>query len=130
MMKPRKGNNRGLLRQVLRVRQLAERYGLPLCDEGQLELFADGELHAYYYNLGDSNKGLVLEQNAEIGRRWKFPDAMPVWEFVERIDRLRAHRQETPDFAREIGLEPITTPVESPQSNEMAEAFVRAVKRD
>jgi hypothetical protein len=93
-MRPRKGNNRGLLRQVLRVRQLAERYGLPLCDDGQLELFADGELWAYFYNLSDGIKSLVLEQNPEIARRWKFYDDMPVWEFIERIDRLRAHCQE------------------------------------
>jgi putative transposase len=33
-------------------------------------------------------------------------------------------------FARELGLEPRTTPVESPQSNGMAEAFVRTIKRD
>ena len=33
-------------------------------------------------------------------------------------------------FAREIGFEPLTTPVESPQSNGMAEAFVRTIKRD
>lgn len=33
-------------------------------------------------------------------------------------------------FARDLGLEPRTTPVESPQSNGMAEAFVRTIKRD
>ena len=33
-------------------------------------------------------------------------------------------------FAREIGLEPLTTPIQSPQSNGMAEAFVRTFKRD
>src|SRR3954466_6934988 len=33
-------------------------------------------------------------------------------------------------FAHEIGLEPRTTPLESPQSNGMAEAFVRTIKRD
>jgi putative transposase len=33
-------------------------------------------------------------------------------------------------FARELGLEPRTTPLESPQSNGMAEAFVRTIKRD
>jgi putative transposase len=32
-------------------------------------------------------------------------------------------------FARDIGLEPRTTPIESPQSNGMAEAFVRTIKR-
>jgi putative transposase len=37
---------------------------------------------------------------------------------------------ETRRFAREIGFEPLTTPVESPQSNGMAEAFVRTMKRD
>ena len=31
---------------------------------------------------------------------------------------------------REIGLTPKTTPLESPQSNGMAEAFVRTLKRD
>lgn len=38
--------------------------------------------------------------------------------------------RETRRFAREIGLTPITTPLESPQSNGMAEAFVRTLKRD
>ena len=37
---------------------------------------------------------------------------------------------ETRTFARDIGLEPLTTPVQSPQSNGMAEAFVRTFKRD
>lgn len=36
----------------------------------------------------------------------------------------------TPSFAREINLKPRTTPIESPQSNGMAEAFVRTMKRD
>jgi putative transposase len=33
-------------------------------------------------------------------------------------------------FARDLGLEPRTTPIKSPQSNGMAEAFVRTFKRD
>jgi putative transposase len=37
---------------------------------------------------------------------------------------------DTRRFARDLGLEPRTTPVESPQSNGMAEAFVRTMKRD
>ena len=37
---------------------------------------------------------------------------------------------ETRSFARDIGLEPRKTPIESPQSNGMAEAFVRTIKRD
>jgi putative transposase len=37
---------------------------------------------------------------------------------------------DTRRFARDIGLTPRTTPVESPQSDGMAEAFVRTLKRD
>ena len=33
-------------------------------------------------------------------------------------------------FARNIGLEPRTAPIKSPQSNGRAEAFVRTIKRD
>lgn len=36
----------------------------------------------------------------------------------------------TRSFACDIGLEPRTTPIESPESNETAEAFVRTIKRD
>jgi len=37
---------------------------------------------------------------------------------------------QTRAFARDIGLIPRTTPIESPQSNGMAEAFVKSIKRD
>lgn len=36
----------------------------------------------------------------------------------------------TQSFARDLGLEPLTTPVCSPQSNGMAESLVRTIKRD
>lgn len=38
--------------------------------------------------------------------------------------------EETLAFSRAIGLKPITTPVRSPQSNGMAESFVKTMKRD
>ena len=38
--------------------------------------------------------------------------------------------RETRAFAREIGFEPLTTAIRSPQSNGMAEAFVKTFKRD
>ena len=38
--------------------------------------------------------------------------------------------RDTRSFAREIGLEPLTTAICSPQSNGMAEAFVKTFKRD
>lgn len=37
---------------------------------------------------------------------------------------------ETQGFSREIGLKPVTTPIHSPQSNGMAESFVKTMKRD
>jgi putative transposase len=36
----------------------------------------------------------------------------------------------TRSFARSLGLKPVTTPVCSPQSNGMAESFVKTIKRD
>jgi putative transposase len=38
--------------------------------------------------------------------------------------------KDTKRFARDLRLEPLTTPVASPQSNGVAEAFVRTIKRD
>jgi putative transposase len=38
--------------------------------------------------------------------------------------------KDTKRFARDLGFEPLTSPVSSPQSNGMAEAFVRTIKRD
>jgi len=38
--------------------------------------------------------------------------------------------RDTRSFAREIGLKPLTTALRSPQSNGMAEAFVKTFKRD
>jgi putative transposase len=37
---------------------------------------------------------------------------------------------ETRRFAKQLGLKPVTTPVTSPQSNGMAESFVKTLKRD
>jgi putative transposase len=37
---------------------------------------------------------------------------------------------ETKRFAKQLGLKPVTTPITSPQSNGMAESFVKTFKRD
>lgn len=37
---------------------------------------------------------------------------------------------ETKQFAKQLGLKPLTTPVRSPQNNGMAESFVKTLKRD
>jgi putative transposase len=38
--------------------------------------------------------------------------------------------EQTRQFTRQIGLQLVTTPVRSPQSNGMAESFVKTIKRD
>ena len=38
--------------------------------------------------------------------------------------------KETRIFARQLGLKPCFTPVQSPQSNGISEAFVKTLKRD
>ena len=40
------------------------------------------------------------------------------------------YRSRYRSFAKELGLKPVTTPVTSPQSNGMAESFVKTLKRD
>ena len=61
----------------------------------------------------------------------RFEDALPAspveW-LTDNGSVYRAH--ETRAFAREIGLEPRTTAVRSPQSNGIAESFVKTMKRD
>ena len=59
----------------------------------------------------------------------------PVNQLPSRIEWLTDNgscylARQTRCFAAEIGLVPKTTPLESPQSNGMAEAFVRTLKRD
>src|SRR5262249_26691966 len=44
--------------------------------------------------------------------------------------RLALYRTRDPGAGPRDGLEPCTTPIESPQSNGMAEAFVKTLKRD
>ena len=83
-----------LLHRVLRVRSLAKQFGLPLCDRAQLKAMTNGELHAYFYNLDDRIKRRVMSLDPTIAQRWKLPDDMEAWEFIERIDQLRSHRQE------------------------------------
>lgn len=61
----------------------------------------------------------------------RFGDARPpapIQWLTDNGSCYRAH--ETIDFATDLGLVPCFTPVRSPQSNGMAEAFVKTFKRD
>jgi hypothetical protein len=79
---------------VLHVRSLAKQFGLALRDRAHLKAMTDDELHAYFHNLDDRIKRHVMSLDATIAQRWKVLDGMEAWEFIERLDQLRAHRQE------------------------------------
>ncbi|WP_406822935.1 IS3 family transposase [Pseudomonas corrugata] len=75
---------------------------------------------------GDDIRDLMLESVEK-----RFGDQLPATPVQWLSDNGSAYTAEqTRRFARQIGLQPVTTPVRSPQSNGMAESFVKTIKRD
>ncbi|WP_457369489.1 IS3 family transposase [Pseudomonas sp. TE36184] len=75
---------------------------------------------------GDDIRDLMLESVEK-----RFGDQLPTTPVQWLSDNGSAYTAEqTRLFARQIGLPPVTTPVRSPQSNGMAESFVKTIKRD
>jgi hypothetical protein len=81
-----------LLRRIVRARHLAGVHGLTVCDRHRLKSLTNSELRVYFYNLGDRIKRHLMSLDQSISRHWKLPDEMEPWEFIERIDLLRAAR--------------------------------------
>ena len=75
---------------------------------------------------GDMVRDLMVE--AVEARFGTVPPAQPIEWLTDNGSPYIA--RDTRSFAREIGLEPLTTAIASPQSNGMAEAFVKTFKRD
>ncbi|PSS58794.1 hypothetical protein C6382_05280 [Pseudomonas sp. BBP2017] len=75
---------------------------------------------------GDDIRDLMLESVEK-----RFGDQLPTTPVQWLSDNGSAYTAEQMRlFARQIGLQPVTTPVRSPQSNGMAESFVKTIKRD
>ncbi|MBH3426096.1 MULTISPECIES: IS3 family transposase [Pseudomonas] len=75
---------------------------------------------------GDDIRDLMLESVEK-----RFGDQLPSTPVQWLSDNGSAYiAEQTRLFARQIGLQPVTTPVRSPQSNGMAESFVKTIKRD
>ena len=75
---------------------------------------------------GDDIRDLMLEAVEK-----RFGEQLPATPVQWLSDNGSAYiAEQTRLFAREIGLQPVTTPVRSPQSNGMAESFVKTIKRD
>jgi hypothetical protein len=81
-----------LLRRLMRARHLAVVHGLPICERSRLKALTNSELRVYFYNLGDRIKRHIMALDLSVSRHWKLPDEMEPWEFIERIDLLRAAR--------------------------------------
>nr|WP_201161892.1 IS3 family transposase [Pseudomonas sp. S60] len=75
---------------------------------------------------GDDIRDLMLESVEK-----RFGDQLPSTPVQWLSDNGSAYiAEQTRFFAQQIGLQPVTTPVRSPQSNGMAESFVKTIKRD
>ncbi|WP_221768733.1 IS3 family transposase [Pseudomonas veronii] len=75
---------------------------------------------------GDDIRDLMLESVEK-----RFGDQLPSTPVQWLSDNGSAYiAEQTRLFARQIGLQPVTKPVRSPQSNGMAESFVKTIKRD
>ncbi|MGY2182334.1 IS3 family transposase [Pseudomonas agarici] len=75
---------------------------------------------------GDDIRDLMLESVEK-----RFSDQLPATPVQWLSDNGSAYTAEQARlFARQIGLQPVTTPVRSSQSNGMAESFVKTIKRD
>jgi putative transposase len=107
------------------------------CDNGERVRIAftldccDREAISWVATTGGINSGDIRDLMLQsVERRFGLVDRLPApieW-LSDNGSPYTAHKTRT--FAGEIGLVPRTTPIESPQSNGMAEAFVKTIKRD
>jgi putative transposase len=107
------------------------------CDNGDRVRIAftldccDREAISWVATTGGIDSGDIRDLMIEsVERRFGLVDRLPVpieWLSDNGSPYIAG---ETRKLAREIGLLPCTTPIESPQSNGMAEAFVKTFKRD
>ena len=107
------------------------------CDNGERVRIAftldccDREAISFVATTGGIDSGDIRDLMIEsVERRFGLVDRLPT-----PIEWLSDNGSpytagETRRLAREVGLLPRTTPIESPQSNGMAEAFVKTFKRD
>ena len=96
-------------------------FALDCCDREALSWVACTEGYT-----GDDVRDVMLA-----AVEWRFGNELPNKPIQWLSDNGSAYTAAlTRSFAREVGLEPVNTPVSSPQSNGMAESFVKTIKRD
>jgi putative transposase len=107
------------------------------CDNGERVRIAftldccDREAISWVATTGGIDSGDICDLMIEsVERRFGLVNQVPIpIEWLSDNGSPYTAR-ETRRMARDIGLRPCTTPIESPQSNGMAEAFVKTLKRD
>ncbi|WP_226439430.1 IS3 family transposase [Pseudomonas sp. MWU16-30316] len=101
--------------------KLSVTFALDCCDREAISWVASPTGYS-----GDDIRDLMLESVEK-----RFGDQLPSTPVQWLSDNGSAYiAEQTRLFARHIGLQPVTTPVRSPQSNGMAESFVKTIKRD
>ncbi|PPV39482.1 IS3 family transposase [Ectopseudomonas oleovorans] len=96
-------------------------FALDCCDREAISWVASPNGYS-----GDDVRDVMLQAVEQ--RFGEEPPASPVQWLSDNGSAYTA--EQTRAFARQIGLQPLTTPVCSPQSNGMAESFVKTMKRD
>ncbi|MDH4554659.1 IS3 family transposase [Pseudomonas sp. BN417] len=96
-------------------------FALDCCDREAISWVASPNGYS-----GDDVRDVMLQAIEQ--RFGEEPPASPVQWLSDNGSAYTA--EQTRVFARQIGLQPLTTPVCSPQSNGMAESFVKTMKRD
>jgi putative transposase len=90
----------------------------------------DREAMSWVATTGGITGAMVRDLMVEVveARFGAAPPAQPIERLTDNGSPYIT--RDTRSFAREIGLEPLTTAIQSPQSNRMAETFVKTFKRD
>jgi transposase InsO family protein len=112
--------------------------GLELaCDNGERVRVAfaldccDREVMSWVASTRGIDAGLVGDLMLQAVEQRFGPDGLPDQEIEWLTDNGSCFTaRETRQFAKQLRLKPVTTPIESPQSNGMAESFVKTLKRD
>jgi len=90
----------------------------------------DREAMSWVATTGGIDGNLVRDLMVEAIEA-RFGDQLPAGSIEWLTDNGSPYvAKETRLFARQVGLEPLTTAINSPQSNGMAESFVKTFKRD
>lgn len=93
--------------------------------------YADREVLSYIATTGGIHRDLVKDLMTEaIDCRFRMVDKLPYLVQWLSDNSLAYIAQETLAFAKDVGLDVRTTPYYSPESNGMAEAFIKTFKRD